>query len=150
MKFVQGGALIGHVGQHGTAGHHIGSGGVNPRKFFGGARDEGALLADAALVGKPRGVMEERGGKIGKYHMQRRTDALDGAEGNQAIAGADIHQGHAGLQLGPIEHPFADALDIFGDHALVGRIAAVPVLKQPCRPGIGGLLVGIGNVGHCL
>ena len=98
--------------------------------------EKSALMAHSAFGGERFGVTEHGDGDVGKEDAERWADAVDGAEGDEAIASADVGDRHAGGEPGAVKNAIGEAFDPGADNSLVRGIVGVATVEKPFGPHI--------------
>ena len=137
MEFAHSGLLIGNVGESGARGDGIDGCIADVFELFGGALEECALMPNFALDRERFDVTEHGGGNVREKDSKRRPNAVNGAEGNQTFAGADVDERHARSKLRPVENAISVAFDLGTDTSLVLGIVGVAAVQKPIGPQIG-------------
>ena len=96
--------LIGNISEDGTRSDDIHRSVGNNFEIFGRTLEKGALVFDIALNSQPLRVLQHRSRNIGEQDVERMANALNGAEGDQAIPGTYIGKNHIGSEPGAIEN----------------------------------------------
>jgi hypothetical protein len=67
--------------------------------------------------------------QVDQHHTQRRSHTIDGSERDQAFAGPNVDERHAGLQPRRVENAIRKGLHGRTDHIAVLGIVGVPSMQ---------------------
>lgn len=91
----------------------------------------------AELPGEPAALVEKRTRDVAEDDAAFGSDALEGAERDQAFSGADIEERVARAEVGELEDAIANRFELLERSLPPGRVVTVTVAPEPLRPPVG-------------
>jgi hypothetical protein len=140
VELSQRGRLVFHVDKDGPGGDHIDRGVRHPGQRIGRGQQEPGPAKQTLRLRRRAAVIEQVLRDVGEDHPTGRAEPVQRTEGDQAVPGAHVEHGIAGLQLRLVEDRLPDRVQELSEHLLAnGGVAAEPHVRQPSVPAVRGL-----------